>query len=81
MIRHLPIIKAPSDRKKKLSELVQRIINSLLKSNGAYNEDILSRIREIEEIIFDLYNLQKSERDMIIADIKNRVGLYKSVYD
>jgi len=81
MIRHLPIIKAPSDRKKKLSELVQRIINSLLKSNGAYNEDILSRIREIEDKIFDLYNLEKSERDMIIADIKNRVGLYKSVYD
>ena len=81
MIRHLPIKKVPSDRKKKLSKLVQRVINSLLQSNGAYNEDILSKIREIEDITFDLYDLENSERDTIITDIKNRVGLYKSVYD
>ncbi len=81
MIRHLPIKNAPSDRKKKLSEFVQRITNSLLESNGIYNEDILSNIREVEDIIFDLYDLENNQRDMIVSDIKNRVDFYKKVYD
>ena len=81
MIRHLPIKNAPSDRKKKLSEYVQRITNSLLASNGIYNEDILSNIRDVEDMIFDLYDLENNQRDMIVSDIKNRVDLYKKVYD
>ncbi len=80
MIRHLPIKNAPSDRKKKLSELVQSVTNSLLESNGIYDEDNLSRIRDVEDIIFDLYDLENNERDMIVSDIKNRVGFYKTVY-
>jgi hypothetical protein len=81
MIRHLPIRKTPSEHKKILSELVQRVTNSLLESNGIYNKPILSEIREIEDIVFDLYDLGKIERDMIISDIKNRVPFYKKVYD
>ncbi|NVM18376.1 MAG: N-6 DNA methylase [Candidatus Lokiarchaeota archaeon] len=81
MIRHLPIKNAPSNRKKKLSEIVQKIINSLMDSNGIYNGGILSKIREIEDIIFDLYDLESNERDVIISAIKNRVGVYKKVYD
>ena len=81
MIRHLPIINAPSDLKKKISIHVQGVINSLLESNGIYNLEILSKIRDIEELIFDLYDLENSERNMIVTDIRNRVGLYKKVYD
>ncbi|MBY8988096.1 MAG: N-6 DNA methylase, partial [Candidatus Lokiarchaeota archaeon] len=81
MIRHLPIKKALSNQKKKLSEIVQSITNFLLKSNGIYNEDLLSKIREVEDLIFDLYNLENRERDMIVSDIKNRVEFYKKVYD
>jgi hypothetical protein len=81
MIRHLPIRNAPYDRKKKLSELVQSLISSLLESNGIYNKQILSEIREIEDNVFDLYDLGKIERDIIVSDIKNRVPFYKKVYD
>jgi len=81
MIRHLPIIKAPSDLKKKISKLVQGVINSLLDRNGLYNIEILSKIRDIEELIFDLYDLENNERSRIVTDIRNRVGLYKKVYD
>jgi len=81
MIRHLPIMNAPSDLKKKISILVQGVINSLLESNGVYNKEIISKIRELEEIIFDLYDLENNERNMIVSDIRNRVDLYKKVYD
>ncbi len=81
MIRHLPVKNAPSDRKKKLSELVRNITNSLQRSNGIYNEDNLSNIREVEDIIFDLYDLENNERDMVVLDIKNRIDFYKKVYD
>ncbi len=81
MIRHLPIKDAPFEKKEKLSELVQKVINSLLKSNGTYNETNLSIIGEVENIIFDLYDLENKERDIIVSDIKNRVDLYKNVYE
>jgi len=72
---------APYDLKKKISILVQGVINSLLESNGVYNKEIISKIRELEEIIFDLYDLENNERNMIVSDIRNRVDLYKKVYD
>lgn len=80
MIRHLPFKDAPSEKKEKLSEIVQKVITSLLNSNGLYNKHILSRIREIECLIFDLYDLKKNERDMIVSEIKSRVDLYRKVY-
>ena len=81
MIRHLPIINAPSDLKKEISKLVQGVINSLLKSKGVYKKEILFKIKEIEELIFDLYDLESNERKMIVSDIGNRISLYKKVYD
>jgi hypothetical protein len=81
MIRHLPIINAPPDSKKKISNLVQGVINSLLESKGVYKKEILFKIKEIEENIFVLYDLENSERKMIVSDIRNRISLYKKVYD
>jgi hypothetical protein len=81
MIRHLPIKNASSDRKKKLSELVQDIVNSLMKSNGMYNKDIIDNIRSVEDIIFEVYNIERDERKMIVSDLINRIDLFKNVYN
>ncbi|MFX1448065.1 MAG: N-6 DNA methylase, partial [Promethearchaeota archaeon] len=81
MIRHLPIKDVHFEKKEKLSELVQKIINSLLKSKGTYNENSLSNIREVENIIFKLYDLESDERDTIVSDIKNRIDFFKKVYN
>jgi len=80
MIRHLPIKNAPSDRKKKLSEFVQYIINSLKESNGIYTEDILENIQRVEDIVFKLYDIESHEREMMVSDVKNRIDFYNKVY-
>lgn len=80
MIRHLPIKNASTDRKKKLSELVQKIISSLMESSGIYTEDILENIKMVDDIIFKLYNIESKERNMIVSDVKNKIDLFKMVY-
>jgi len=80
MIRHLPIKSAPPDQKKTLSEKVQDVINALLKSNGKLNGEIINNLRQIESIIFELYEIDGNEREMIISDIKNRIDFYKKIY-
>jgi len=81
MIRHLPIKNVSPDQKKILSEKVQDVISALLNSNGKLNGEIINELRQIEGIIFDLYDLENNERDMIVSNIKNRVGFYEKVYD
>ncbi|MBY8981142.1 MAG: hypothetical protein KGD72_12185, partial [Candidatus Lokiarchaeota archaeon] len=80
MIRHLPIKKVSPDQKKTLSEKVQDVINALLKSNGKLNGDIINGLRQIEGVIFELYEIDGNEREMIVSDIKNRIDFYKNVY-
>jgi len=80
MIRHLPIMNASPDQKKTLSKKVQGVISALLNSNGKLNREIINELRQIEGIIFELYELDGKEREMIISDIKNRIDFYKKVY-
>ncbi len=80
MIRHLPIKNASPDQKKTLSEKAQYVINALLKSNGKLNGKIINDLRQIEDIIFELYEIDGNERDMIVSDIKNRIDFFKKVY-
>jgi len=80
MIRHLPIKNASIVQKKTLSKKVQDVINALLNSNGKLNRDIISELRQIEGIIFELYEIDGNEREMIISDIKNRIDFYKKIY-
>ena len=80
MIRHLPIMNISTDQKNKVSNIVQSIINSLLENNGTYSENILSRIRELDEFVFNLYDLESFEREMIIKDIKKRIDYFRKVY-
>ncbi|MCK4384199.1 MAG: hypothetical protein KAW66_12950, partial [Candidatus Lokiarchaeota archaeon] len=80
MIRHLPIKNASSDKKKILSEKVQGIISALPNSKGKLNREIINVLRQIDDFVFDLYDLENKEREMIVSTIKNRVEFYKKVY-
>jgi len=81
MIRHLPIKNANSNHKKDLSEKVQTIIHSLIDSNGKLDDEAIHLSREIDDLIFKLYEITDDERELIISTIKNQVGFYKKVYD
>jgi hypothetical protein len=80
MIRHLPVKNASQDQKKTLSEKVQYVINALLKSNGKLNGKIIQELRQMEGIIFELYEIDGNEREMIVSEIKNRIDFFKKVY-
>jgi hypothetical protein len=80
MIRHLPIKNASPDQKKTLSEKVQGVINTLQKSKGKLNRIIINELRQIEGIIFELYEINGNEREMIVSEIKNRIDFFKKVY-
>jgi hypothetical protein len=80
MIRHLPIKNASTYQKKTLSEKVQYVINALLKTKGKLNGEVINELKQIEGIIFDLYDLENNERNMVISNIKNRIGFYKKLY-
>jgi hypothetical protein len=81
MIRHLPIKNANPNDKKDLSEKVQTIILSLIDSNGKLGDKAIHLSREIDDLIFKLYDITDDERELIISIIKNQVGFYKKVYD
>jgi len=80
MIRHLPIKNASHNQKKIVSEKVQFVINALTNSKGKLNGEIINVLRQIDDSVFDLYDLENKEREMIVSTIKNRVGFYKKVY-
>jgi len=80
MIRHLPIMNASPDQKKTLSKKVQDVINALQNSNGKLNREIISELRQIEGIVFELYEIDGNEREVIISDITNRIDFYKKIY-
>ena len=81
MIRHLPIKNTNLNHKKDLSKKVQTIIRSLIDSNGKLDDKAIQLSREIDDIIFKLYDITDDERELIISTIKNQVGFYKKVYD
>ncbi|MHA1320528.1 MAG: hypothetical protein ACTSQ1_12060, partial [Promethearchaeota archaeon] len=80
MIRHLPIKNASPDQKKTLSRKVQNVINVLLNSNGKLNGKIINDLRQIEGLIFEIYEIDENEQKMIVSDIKNRIDFFKKVY-
>ncbi len=81
MIRHLPIKNANHNYKKDLSEKVQAIIHSLIDNNDKLDDKAIHLSREIDDIIFKLYDITDDERELIVSTIKNQVGFYKKVYD
>jgi hypothetical protein len=80
MIRHLPIKNANPDYKKDLSEKVQTIIHFLIDNNGKLGGKTIHLLRDVDDLIFNLYDITDDERELIISTIKNQVGFYKKVY-
>ncbi|MFX1329687.1 MAG: Eco57I restriction-modification methylase domain-containing protein [Promethearchaeota archaeon] len=81
MIRHLPIVKSNGKIKNIITEKVNEIYNLLYMNKGFINKDICQIIREIDDIIFNLYSITKSERNLIISKTVNQINYFKNIYD
>ncbi|UCD01092.1 MAG: N-6 DNA methylase [Promethearchaeota archaeon] len=80
MIRHLPFIKNTNEIKIKIAEKVDTIINLLSVNEGITNEHTNQLLREIDDIIFNLYKVSEEERNLIIAITKNQIKHFKKIY-
>lgn len=81
MIRHLPIVKPNNEIKIKIAEKVDTISNLLIVNKGIANELTYQLLREIDDIIFNLYIISESERDLIISKTKNQIKHFNMIYD
>jgi len=80
MIRHLPLVKADDNIKLKIVEKVEAISNLLITSNQNLDENINQWLKEIDDIIFDLYSITENERNLIISEIKNQINHFEAIY-
>jgi len=80
MIRHLPIVKPNNEIKIKIAEKVDTISNLLIVNKGIANERTYQLLREIDDIIFNLYTISESERDLIISKTKNQIKHFNPIY-
>ncbi len=80
MIRHLPIIKPDKINKSKIIENVDMIDFLLLKNNGAALHKYYQVLREIDNIVFQLYSISESEKNLILSGTKNQIKHFRTVY-
>ncbi|MFX0003569.1 MAG: Eco57I restriction-modification methylase domain-containing protein [Candidatus Hodarchaeota archaeon] len=81
MIRHLPIVRTNNEMKLKIVKIVEKINILLQKSNGIPNNDVLELLRNLDQIIFNLYSLSKQEVNIIISKVKNQNILFNMIYE
>ena len=81
MIRHLPIVKPNKPTKIEIVSRVEQIISYLNNNRGVANEKIYQLLREIDDLIFDLYSLTDNERRFIILEVKDKINHFKIVYE
>jgi len=80
MIRHLPIVAAKDDVKFDIVSKVDEIIDHMKNSMGQLNEDIGQPIKELDDMIFNLYSMTEKEQSIIKSHVKNQIEFFKNVY-
>lgn len=80
MIRHLPIVAAKDGVKFDIVSKVDEIIDHMKNSMGQLNEDIGQPIKELDDMIFNLYSMTEKEQSIIKSHVKNQIEFFKNVY-
>lgn len=80
MIRHIPIVAAKDGVKFDIVSKVDDIIDHMKNSMGQLNEDIGQPIKELDDMIFNLYSMTEKEQSIIKSHVKNQIEFFKNVY-
>ena len=80
MIRHLPIVKAKEDVKSEIVPRVDDIIGQIKNNMGQLNDEIIKLIKELDDIIFNLYSMTEKEQSIIKSHLINQIEYFKNVY-
>ncbi|MFX1588261.1 MAG: Eco57I restriction-modification methylase domain-containing protein [Promethearchaeota archaeon] len=80
MIRHLPIIHCQKDSKQGIITKVNKISQILLQSNGKLTNTAKQFIKEIDNLVFELYSITDQEKKTIISIIKEQIEFFRDIY-
>ena len=81
MLRHLPIVNAEKRIKNDITQRVDQIISLYKETNGVLNEKIIQLTREIDNSIFNFYEIIDAEREIIISMLKEQVIYFQNIHD
>jgi len=80
MIRHLPIVKPDDGLKVEIAKKVDKIIAYNEINAGKESLNIVNLSKDIDNSIFDLYNLSNEERNSIISNVSKQIDYFKKIY-
>ncbi len=80
MIRHLPIVKPDGHIKSEIVKKTEIVLDLFEASNGEVNEEIVKFLREIDNLIFNLYSITDNERKIIRDNVKNKTDYFNRIY-
>ena len=80
MIRHIPILKPNRQVKTEIVKKTENVIDSFEARNGKIDQNIIKLLQEIDNLIFDLYNITDKEKKIIISNVKNNVEYFNVIY-
>ena len=81
MIRHLPIIKPNNKIKVDIAQKVDTISQILKDTKGIINKKCAQVLREIDNIILNLFSITETEKRLIISKIKDQIKHFKIIYN
>jgi len=70
MIRHLPIIHCQKDLKQEITDKVDNISKFLFRSNGKLTNETKQFVKEIDNLVFELYSITDQEKKTILSTLK-----------
>jgi hypothetical protein len=70
MIRHLPIIHCQKDLKQEITDKVDNISKFLFQSNGKLTNETKQFVKEIDNLVFELYSITDQEKKTILSTLK-----------
>ncbi|MFX1353879.1 MAG: Eco57I restriction-modification methylase domain-containing protein [Promethearchaeota archaeon] len=80
MIRHLPIVHCKQDIKQEIIRKIDKITSEFSQHNGLITDIASKYIKEVDNLIFELYTLSNEEINLIKSKVKDHVDFFKTVY-
>jgi hypothetical protein len=80
MIRHLPIKDVDQQIKSQISQKTEFIINNLRKKEGFIDKTSSSTLKELDKIIFQIYEVSKEDQEIIISQVKKKINFFNKIY-
>jgi len=79
MIRHLPIKKIDQKQKNNISKLID-LISKDFETEKGLNDKIITNIKELNNIIFELFSLNNNDKNLMINKVKLFNPFFNNIY-